>query len=59
MRLVQRATAAPSDDDVRQLLAAGWCPSPDRVGRWVDAAASGDALWWTQALRYARRDGAS
>lgn len=58
-RVSRHALRLPSVADSVAMLAAGWCPSPMRLGWWWDAsgraASAADAVWWERALRAARR----
>ena len=55
-RRVRCPMRLPDDDQDARLLAAGWTPSPRRVGEYLDA--TGAPRWWTRVLDLIARDGA-
>ena len=57
-RRVRCPMRLPDDDQCACLLAAGWTPSPRRVGESLDATGDTEPRWWTRALELIARDGA-
>ena len=57
-RRVRCPMRLPDDDQDARLLAAGWTPSPRRLGEYLDATGDGAPRWWTRALELIARDGA-